>query len=495
MHPRFSAPSTTPSQEIHPINYLSSIMEAASLARPRRHRPSAATAGAPHSSRPWDWEARLEAMHAARLFLVHRVGPLNVVLRGIGGSVYHVKAGPVKCCSCSEEGGHCGHLLFFLVKVLGLDGSDDLTWQQSYTDAEVDKLLVGGKGPIDSRRRTKLIPQRKGPRRCSRVPLQENECCPICLDVMVATDRSQELLFCRKGCGGNMHARCIHMLLEHGRQSGKKTVCPLCRSPWDEHSTSTKVTVCPQWQRICCRTCGVQVRGLFFRCLDCPPSSRDLCRRCFQTSSSCGGSSSLFATHTFVRGELRSDPPTWLPAFPPRQPPPRHILAGAEGRELTASDYAALLRLDEAGPSLHAHLLQKLPAAAESNRTFSCVLCQNNHVRLTPAEGKELPCGHCAHSSCLIAMILQDGPTMSCCPHDKQAVFEALHVRHRRKVVAAAAISTQTDAVANPAALANAPSGQATTNVGGGVMMESFSLKGQAIFAQRHRREIAPAVL
>jgi len=41
-----------------------------------------------------------------------------------------------------------------------------------------------------------------------------------------------ELTWCRKGCGHNVHADCMKHWAEHKKCGNEAVVCPLCRQDW-----------------------------------------------------------------------------------------------------------------------------------------------------------------------------------------------------------------------------------------------------------------------
>ena len=54
----------------------------------------------------------------------------------------------------------------------------------------------------------------------------DDENCPICQDVM---DKDQALTWCRKGCGNNIHAKCMQTFAQFKITNRQGVSCPLCR--------------------------------------------------------------------------------------------------------------------------------------------------------------------------------------------------------------------------------------------------------------------------
>lgn len=66
-----------------------------------------------------------------------------------------------------------------------------------------------------------------------RLELEDEGNCPICQMELCEGD---ELTWCRKGCGHNVHADCMKMWAEHKKCGNAAVVCPLCRSDWGNYA-------------------------------------------------------------------------------------------------------------------------------------------------------------------------------------------------------------------------------------------------------------------
>lgn len=59
---------------------------------------------------------------------------------------------------------------------------------------------------------------------------EEDSCC-ICFEQM---QPDQNLTFCKKGCGQNIHMNCAEHLVKHKLSTGSMPKCPLCWTSWGE---------------------------------------------------------------------------------------------------------------------------------------------------------------------------------------------------------------------------------------------------------------------
>ncbi|GIM11794.1 hypothetical protein Vretimale_15256 [Volvox reticuliferus] len=117
--------------------------------------------------------------------------------------------------------------------------------------------------------------------------IDEEDPCPICYEDMVGQDLDN-LVWCRFGCGRNVHGKCMGVWMEHQVQSlGKELTCPLCRSEWGDFKwrpPPPKRKAREERKDVHYGThCGACKKaplvGKRFRCLIC--ADFDLCEACF----------------------------------------------------------------------------------------------------------------------------------------------------------------------------------------------------------------------
>jgi Ring finger domain len=160
----------------------------------------------------------------------------------------------------------CKHLIFVLVKVIGLSTNDPLSFQKAYLPSEVHHLLqlarerrVGGSvlanrqvqeqfakvvvqsvsGEQNDNNSNEHIDDEYHHGVVQRRSLEQDSDCPICFDEM--TDLS-ETTYCRAQCGFNFHSKCIRLWCQRtttttttATSTGTSgATCPACRQPWQE---------------------------------------------------------------------------------------------------------------------------------------------------------------------------------------------------------------------------------------------------------------------
>jgi hypothetical protein len=55
--------------------------------------------------------------------------------------------------------------------------------------------------------------------------------CPICCDELVSKGTKEELVYCKSGCGNNLHKSCFKQWAATKR--GQSVTCPYCRQIWE----------------------------------------------------------------------------------------------------------------------------------------------------------------------------------------------------------------------------------------------------------------------
>ena len=59
--------------------------------------------------------------------------------------------------------------------------------------------------------------------------LEPDEYCCVCYDIMKESDN---LSYCKVGCGRNIHTECMERWVKHKVQNSQEVTCPLCRTDW-----------------------------------------------------------------------------------------------------------------------------------------------------------------------------------------------------------------------------------------------------------------------
>lgn len=195
---------------------------------------------------------RFKRMSQHPIYLIKReaCGRAFVVM-GATGSVYHVelrkctdanRAGTTEpVCTCldfvkrnkgqsSAGRGPCKHLIFVLNKVLKVHHHDNVMYQVSLLDSEVDEIM-------------RNAPSTTSPEVMADEAVQESfensqeiggnveESCSICFDPVDPADVGEASAVYCASCRKGFHGACMAKF--QSVQEGQSVNCPLCRSKWD----------------------------------------------------------------------------------------------------------------------------------------------------------------------------------------------------------------------------------------------------------------------
>lgn len=395
------------------------------------------TTSSNNSSPDLQWNEAKTLLENNTYYVVHRAGPTVLSIRGESDEVYKVIIGNPHSCSCKKSIGFCVHILFVILKVLRIPDDHPLAKKINLTDSEIDFALAGNFG---GRTRPTIVRKEKKPKVVSTVVAENQEefverqpmddespdICPICQDDMSKDDA---LTWCRKGCGNNIHAKCMKLYAQYKTTNSTTILCPLCREDWGPNALQVLNEDCKgkaSLKKACsssqCQTCTFQIRGDLFRCIECSLKSYqqllatspdkqsltqkiqpvDFCSRCFQNVTR------EHARHHFITSpaiELLSDF-EWKYVKNPRAPQQlidESILNTLQQREFTDEDYDFLLGLDQksSGIPLQQVLIDSLPIKKPTNIEERKCWCD----KYTSDVIHSLPCGHNVHEHCLSSML------------------------------------------------------------------------------------------
>jgi hypothetical protein len=208
---------------------------------------------------------RIDRARTQRLYLVQRSdissssngSKCEFVVLGSTGNVYDVNIAQVPRCSCPDhgKGNLCKHILFIMLKVIGLPSSSPLVYQAAYLQSELEEIFtnlrsrrVGGIVMVNASVTSAFASLQSGKavvvpessvggvaRRCLTAGDSD---CPICFDA-TNVGLMSSLTYCRAACGTNFHAACIQTWLDQKMRQKDKT-CPNCRQPWQGAAKSGK---------------------------------------------------------------------------------------------------------------------------------------------------------------------------------------------------------------------------------------------------------------
>lgn len=315
-------------------------------------------------------ETRLQSLEGSqrpvKLFLVQTLGPTLFIVRQESTTTptaeqqqllqpsppsppppttttrkYKVAIGNPQRCSCGARE-LCIHILFCMTKVLGVPKDNPLTWQRALVEREINDVCSGqvaraARAAVQNstarrQQHTNFLRSRRSHSDTSktttsstltakRKPIDTGDTCPVCLENLQDTAEEAEdtlaaathhnLVYCKKGCGKNVHTACMLVWAEHQNDIKKSITCPLCRVDWGPlaldclRNGGQTPKQRDRHQGVICANCpnaggvggGVgsasnrAIVGVRHRCLVC--ADYDLCGRCFTSSS-------VHAMHQFV---------------------------------------------------------------------------------------------------------------------------------------------------------------------------------------------------
>ena len=339
--------------------------------------------------------------------------------------------------------------MFCISKVLRIPDKHPFCYQIGLTDAEINQLLSGV-----SDRTTKTINKKKNNDKNDNnnddkyvirqeLANDDNDVCPICQDGM---DGTQALTWCRKGCGQNIHAKCMQTFAQYKISNRDDVGCPLCRVPWlieflkEDCRKSTLKNTC---KKVYCKSCSVQIkRGMFYRCIECSQNAMVLKKRPIDFCDNCfPGINMDHKKHHFISSDPRDSIQDlqWSYTANPRSDDNMNrnadILSVLQGREITTDDYDLLLSLDDKGSQdIYTHIINALPIYlpnSTSDSKFCWCKCDSTRNGITY---RTLPCNHIAHQDCLRSSLVRgtaDGiyclGSLSCSHAScKQKIFHGL---------------------------------------------------------------------
>ncbi|RYQ85297.1 hypothetical protein Ahy_B10g104817 isoform A [Arachis hypogaea] len=160
-----------------------------------------------------------------RLLLLHRSTTTFFVF-GATGNVYTVNLSSTPSCTCPDRTTPCKHILFVLIRVLGVPLDDACLRRRTLRPCQVQRLMaaptlpeaVGGGSSLSS----------------SSIETEEGATCPVCMEEM---GKEEKLVACGT-CRNPIHEEC---LMRWKRSSGRRSAsCVICRARWRNRAEQDK---------------------------------------------------------------------------------------------------------------------------------------------------------------------------------------------------------------------------------------------------------------
>ncbi|XP_058070003.1 uncharacterized protein LOC131219032 [Magnolia sinica] len=168
------------------------------------------------------------------LRLLHRSDADFFVL-GATGNVYTVTLSVAPSCTCPDRTTPCKHILFVLLRVLGLSLDDTCLRRRTLRPCQLSRLLRTPvsldtlAGPRARERFHQLFSESRGSFGLPHtIELPDDSTCPVCMEQM----RKEERLVACAVCRNSLHDECF---LKWKRSRGRRAAsCVICRARWRE---------------------------------------------------------------------------------------------------------------------------------------------------------------------------------------------------------------------------------------------------------------------
>jgi hypothetical protein len=149
----------------------------------------------------------------------------TVTLAGSTGNVYTIIIDKVPLCDCPHaRKGHqqCKHIIYVLSRVL--KARADLEYQLAFCSFELREIFENAP----------LLPVQQVESSHDGNRKSTDGECPICCDELVSEGTKEDLVYCKAGCGNNLHKSCFKQWAATKR--GQPITCPFCRHLWEDDS-------------------------------------------------------------------------------------------------------------------------------------------------------------------------------------------------------------------------------------------------------------------
>ena len=168
------------------------------------------------------------------MFIIDRSrdGPENTEtfqIAGTTGNIYTVTIDKLPSCTCPDNRrarNQCKHIIYVLVRVL--KAPPNLQYQAAFLSTELEEIFAGAPAPPGAK------PDSGEEEAGHRKPIEGD--CPIC--VLEFEPEKEEIIWCRLGCGNNIHAECFKRWATS--RAGQPVTCVYCRADWQSDDDAIK---------------------------------------------------------------------------------------------------------------------------------------------------------------------------------------------------------------------------------------------------------------
>lgn len=165
-------------------------------------------------------------------FVLDPRGVTKFIVKPLGSKErFTVNIGETHNCTCKSPD-LCIHIIYILMKYFGVPKDNPILFKQPLSEYEVNLIIDGKTRAVEPRKPQEKYKTKSGKTKVKRLPIGEEDVCPICYDNLCDCDKSK-IAWCRCGCGGNFHRKCVKEWIQSRRDYGEEPTCPICRSKLD----------------------------------------------------------------------------------------------------------------------------------------------------------------------------------------------------------------------------------------------------------------------
>ncbi|KAL6980097.1 hypothetical protein U1Q18_021746 [Sarracenia purpurea var. burkii] len=173
-----------------------------------------------------------------RLRLLHRSESDFFVL-GATGNVYTVALSETPSCTCPDRATPCKHILFVLIRVLGVSLDDACIRRTNLRPCQLSRLLNTPESPeslagaVVRERFHQLffLARQQASSREPVVEIEDGATCPVCLEELRA---AENVVACGR-CRNPIHEQCFLTWKKNNRR--RSATCVICRARWRNSSS------------------------------------------------------------------------------------------------------------------------------------------------------------------------------------------------------------------------------------------------------------------
>lgn len=181
----------------------------------------------------YDWQTRMARAFTQRIYLVDgraEAQEYHFKVMGNTNNAYDIVLSPdqvwCSCPDCDARGNFCKHLMFVMIRAIGIDQRQVFENQFTSTPQLLERCA-----DYFTRRESALQSVAIAPAVASaddkRKPIEDDDECPICYESFKDT-ADEPTVWCKSSCGKSVHTSCF----KKWSQAKRKVDCVYCRAVW-----------------------------------------------------------------------------------------------------------------------------------------------------------------------------------------------------------------------------------------------------------------------